>query len=87
TVKPNRRSLEIARLSRFRFASNLASQKSRLRLGTVARTQPLRIPLDPGTRSGVIRALVPVDVGAVGAKRRALSGVGAKRRVKAHAEG
>ncbi len=47
----------------------------------------LRIPADPGGRSGVIRALVPVDVGTVGAKRRALSGVGAKRRVEAHAEG
>ena len=33
----------------------------------------LRIPLDPGARSGVIRALVPVDLGAVGAKRRATS--------------
>jgi hypothetical protein len=31
----------------------------------------MRIPLDPGGRSGVIRALVPVDPGAVGAKRRA----------------
>ena len=47
----------------------------------------LGIPLDPGARSGVIRALVPVDVGTVGAKRRALSGVGAKRRVWAHAVG
>jgi hypothetical protein len=34
----------------------------------------VRIPLDPGARSGVIRALVPVDLGAVGAKRRATSG-------------
>lgn len=34
----------------------------------------MRIPLDPGGRSGVIRALVPVDLGAVGAKRRATSG-------------
>jgi hypothetical protein len=34
----------------------------------------LRIPPDPGGRSGVIRALVPVDLGAVGAKRRATSG-------------
>ena len=47
----------------------------------------VRIPVDLGGCSGVIRALVPVDLGAVGAKRRALSGVGAKRRVKAHAEG
>jgi hypothetical protein len=47
----------------------------------------VRIPVDLGGCSGVIRALVPVDMGAVGAKRRALFGVGAKRRVKAHAEG
>jgi len=47
----------------------------------------VRIPVDLGGCSGVIRALVPVDLGAVGAKRRALSRVGAKRRVKAHAEG
>jgi signal transduction histidine kinase len=47
----------------------------------------LRIPVDLGGRSGVIWARVPVDLGAVGAKRRALSGVGAKRRVEAHAEG
>ena len=47
----------------------------------------VRIPVDLGGCSGVIRARVPVDLGAIGAKRRALSGVGAKRRVKAHAEG
>ena len=47
----------------------------------------VRIPVDLGGCSGVIRARVPVDLGAVGAKRRGLSGVGAKRRVKAHAEG
>lgn len=37
----------------------------------------LRIPLDPGGRSVVIRALVPIDPGTVGAKRR----------VKAHVVG
>ena len=47
----------------------------------------LRIPVDPGSDSGVTRALVPVDPGAVGAKRRAQSGVGAERRVEAHAVG
>jgi hypothetical protein len=51
------------------------------------RVVEVRIPADPGGRSGVIWALVPEDVGTVGAKRRALSGVGAKRRVEAHTEG
>ncbi len=56
-------------------------------MNSVHRFVCVRIPIDPGGCSGVIRALVPVDVGAVGAKRRALSGVGAERRVEAHAVG